>query len=310
MYRLVLASSSSAPRASWISRPLWSVSLAHAARPSSSAVRSPLSPAEPSDGDADETDEAAFKVLPRTFSEAISSSVRSSSGLQRFARRSGESDDYEDDVVDVDKIFENEVREFSGRVSESAELPMGLEFTERVEDQLDENPDHALPTPQVEASLAESARVTEFTTKRVAELDAEAEKIPEDEWPAMHEKYWDMIGAPDPLRRPDGSLAKRAGGSPDRVVLWNKPKPVVRPVPEPRAPFDTVEKFMRRIGRGCEDHISSFDSWDALFTSDSRKLKGFGIKPPQRKWILKWVERYRQGVDPMTHQNNIYYNRF
>lgn len=60
----------------------------------------------------------------------------------------------------------------------------------------------------------------------------------------------------------------------------------------------TVEKFLKTIGRGCEDHVDKFKSWDSLFLTKSRGLKAMGIPTRQRKWILNWTERYRQGYDP------------
>lgn len=60
----------------------------------------------------------------------------------------------------------------------------------------------------------------------------------------------------------------------------------------------TVEKFLKTIGRGCEDYIDKIETWENLFTFKSRKLKELGIPTRQRKWILNWCERYRQGYDP------------
>lgn len=60
----------------------------------------------------------------------------------------------------------------------------------------------------------------------------------------------------------------------------------------------TVEKFLKTIGRGCEEHIDKIPDWWSLFNWKSEKLKEVGIPIRQRKWILYWVERYRQGFDP------------
>lgn len=60
----------------------------------------------------------------------------------------------------------------------------------------------------------------------------------------------------------------------------------------------TVAKFLKTIGRGCDEYIDKFDTWDKLFTSKSRALKEMGIPLRPRKWILHWTERYRQGDDP------------
>ncbi|ORZ34910.1 hypothetical protein BCR44DRAFT_1435392 [Catenaria anguillulae PL171] len=38
-------------------------------------------------------------------------------------------------------------------------------------------------------------------------------------------------------------------------------------------------------------------SWEFMFTADSGKLKAAGLNPRQRKYLLLWTERYRQGRD-------------
>jgi hypothetical protein len=55
----------------------------------------------------------------------------------------------------------------------------------------------------------------------------------------------------------------------------------------------TVEKFLKTIGRGCDEYIDKL-TWEKLMTSGSRQLKQLGIPCRQRKWILLWVEKYRQ----------------
>jgi hypothetical protein len=82
-------------------------------------------------------------------------------------------------------------------------------------------------------------------------------------------------------------------GLPRLDLPESRPK---RPVPPPRNGM-TVEKFLKTIGRGCEEYIDKLD-WEKLFTSTGFKLKQLGIPIRQRKWILLWVEKYRQGIDP------------
>lgn len=61
----------------------------------------------------------------------------------------------------------------------------------------------------------------------------------------------------------------------------------------------TVEKFLKTIGRGCEDYAEKFEgSWEKLFSSRTHQLRKMEIPLKQRKWILFWTERYRNGIDP------------
>jgi hypothetical protein len=60
----------------------------------------------------------------------------------------------------------------------------------------------------------------------------------------------------------------------------------------------TYEKFMNTIGRGCEEHMDKIGSWEALFTMKGEDMKAKEVPVRQRRWILRWVELYRQGIDP------------
>ncbi|KAI9474954.1 hypothetical protein LPJ78_003967 [Coemansia sp. RSA 989] len=74
----------------------------------------------------------------------------------------------------------------------------------------------------------------------------------------------------------------------------NKPQ-----VPKPRGKFNSPQVFLQTIGRGCEKFASKFESWEELFTADSLKMKSeLGIGPKQRKWILRWTNHFRLGIDP------------
>jgi hypothetical protein len=57
----------------------------------------------------------------------------------------------------------------------------------------------------------------------------------------------------------------------------------------------TVEKFLRKIGKNCVEHADKFKSWEELMTLRSYRLKKLGIPLAQRKWILKFVWKYREG---------------
>ncbi|CAO3649636.1 unnamed protein product [Cunninghamella blakesleeana] len=71
------------------------------------------------------------------------------------------------------------------------------------------------------------------------------------------------------------------------------------PIPAPRGQITDVESFLKAIGRGCEEHSSKFETWDSLFTTPSRLMKtDMGISTQQRRYILGWIEQYKNGVEP------------
>ena len=50
---------------------------------------------------------------------------------------------------------------------------------------------------------------------------------------------------------------------------------------------------------GCrQKYAEALKDWDTLFTASTRELKKLAVKPQQRKWILGWTEKYRQGIEP------------
>ena len=60
-----------------------------------------------------------------------------------------------------------------------------------------------------------------------------------------------------------------------------------------------MQSFLQSIGRKVEEHAAKFDSWESLMTADSAKLRELGITDAkQRKYILRWVDNYKHGVDP------------
>eukprot|EP00128_Syssomonas_multiformis_P011184 Colp12_sorted_trinity150504_noHs@19846 len=60
----------------------------------------------------------------------------------------------------------------------------------------------------------------------------------------------------------------------------------------------TVEKFLQTIGQGAQDHLDKFPTWDALFRAHCIQLKLKGVPIQTRKYILNWVAKYREGVEP------------
>ncbi|KAJ2847388.1 hypothetical protein IWW36_003876 [Coemansia brasiliensis] len=76
-------------------------------------------------------------------------------------------------------------------------------------------------------------------------------------------------------------------------------KPAIRSVFVRAASTDAESLSKATIGRGCEKFAAKFDSWEDLFKADSLKMKTeLGIGPKQRKWILRWTNHFRLGIDP------------
>ncbi|KAN0015668.1 hypothetical protein ACTFIU_008411 [Dictyostelium citrinum] len=61
----------------------------------------------------------------------------------------------------------------------------------------------------------------------------------------------------------------------------------------------TVESFLKQIGRGCDQHVELFEKWEDLMETSPRKLKDLQVPVSNRKWILHWVEQFKQGRDPV-----------
>ncbi|GBC03043.1 hypothetical protein RclHR1_04960007 [Rhizophagus clarus] len=70
-------------------------------------------------------------------------------------------------------------------------------------------------------------------------------------------------------------------------------------VPKPRGQFIDPKSFLEKCGRGCGELADKFRDWEHLFTASSHEMKSeMGISVKQRRWILNWMEHYRNGVDP------------
>ncbi|KAG0235368.1 hypothetical protein BGW42_005347 [Actinomortierella wolfii] len=70
-------------------------------------------------------------------------------------------------------------------------------------------------------------------------------------------------------------------------------------VPAPRGDITDHTVFLTKIGRGSGSLADKFKSWEHLFTATSQEMKGdMGLTVKQRRWILGWTEKYRQGMDP------------
>jgi len=81
------------------------------------------------------------------------------------------------------------------------------------------------------------------------------------------------------------------------------PRTWVEGVVPPR-PGMTKEIFLRTLSRGCDQYIDKFKTWDDMFLMSGNRMRQLKIPIEQRRWILHWVERYRQGVDPVWIPKN------
>ena len=52
------------------------------------------------------------------------------------------------------------------------------------------------------------------------------------------------------------------------------------------------------VAHETQKYTEQLKDWDTLFAADTLQLKKLGVKPQQRKWILGWTEKYRQGIEP------------
>lgn len=68
-------------------------------------------------------------------------------------------------------------------------------------------------------------------------------------------------------------------------------------VPKPTAAVPDVQTFLTKIGRNTVEHVEHFPTWSSLFTTKSVKLKELGIDVAQRRYILKQIEKFRQGEE-------------
>jgi len=87
--------------------------------------------------------------------------------------------------------------------------------------------------------------------------------------------------------------SERADREPKKVVA---PK-YVREVPVARKGM-TVELFLKRIGRMNDKYTDKFTSWEHFWSHDGRMLKKAGVDLRDRKYILNWMSKYRNGMEP------------
>ncbi|CAN6639781.1 small ribosomal subunit protein mS41 [Trichomonascus vanleenenianus] len=73
-------------------------------------------------------------------------------------------------------------------------------------------------------------------------------------------------------------------------------------VPEPTKEVPDVQTFLTKIGRDSIQHEKHFESWEELMTKPSSALKEAGVEARERRYILQWRERFKQGIPLMDHK--------
>ncbi|SCU96562.1 LAFA_0G06942g1_1 [Lachancea sp. 'fantastica'] len=78
------------------------------------------------------------------------------------------------------------------------------------------------------------------------------------------------------------------------TVLRNN-KAGLRKIPTPTEQIPSVEVFLNKIGRKCNEHVEMYENkWENLVSWDSSVLKEKGMAAQQRKYILSQIERLRK----------------
>lgn len=66
-------------------------------------------------------------------------------------------------------------------------------------------------------------------------------------------------------------------------------------IPSPTAVVPDVTTFLNRIGRNTIQYEKNFESWDQLMNASSESMRTMGIETRDRRYILNWCEKFRQG---------------
>lgn len=84
-------------------------------------------------------------------------------------------------------------------------------------------------------------------------------------------------------------------------LVFPKPSTYKKPIPTPTDRTPDLTTFLQQIGRGTINYASKFTSWSDLFQSTGKGLKEKGIPIAYRKYILKWIEQFKQGIEPIEY---------
>lgn len=58
-----------------------------------------------------------------------------------------------------------------------------------------------------------------------------------------------------------------------------------------------VSTFLQKIGRNMGQYAEHFDTWDSLMHVEGETLKAKGIDTRDRRYLLSWVEKYKQNIE-------------
>ncbi|EGC29707.1 hypothetical protein DICPUDRAFT_158685 [Dictyostelium purpureum] len=217
-----------------------------------------------------------FRQLNVVKSFSINSSSSSRDVLYINNRRSFCTEKKSEDESDIAKLFKitQEITQELGHTEEISPLD---------EDELGEN-------------------VHEIDLKMRMDLPIGLVRSNEEPFDAVESKYpFPQLPVDMPLLPIDEPLTSIE----DLVINYIDPFETVKPTTyapffrfaEPRG--YTVETFLQKIGRECESHVELFPTWEDLMSTTSRKLKDLQVPVKNRKWILHWVEQFKQGRDPV-----------
>jgi len=110
-----------------------------------------------------------------------------------------------------------------------------------------------------------------------------------DFWTALRE-----LSDEELIRAVDDGLPKLAREKYDvrKPRVYNPP-----PVPAPRDGM-TLEKFLKTIARDAPKYQETIGTWENLFNWRGEDFRKHKIPIKTRRWIMRWTEHYRQGIEP------------
>ncbi|KAI8285440.1 hypothetical protein K4K60_001224 [Colletotrichum sp. SAR11_57] len=90
---------------------------------------------------------------------------------------------------------------------------------------------------------------------------------------------------------------RKAPVAPTCQTRWLHKTREAPPIPSPIPLIPDVETLLKVVGRGLNQHLDKFPTWDALFSLTSLQLRELGLEPPrERRYLLSWLDRYRKGA--------------
>merc|ERR1711939_1106910 len=72
-------------------------------------------------------------------------------------------------------------------------------------------------------------------------------------------------------------------------------------VPPRTGPYSDPEALLKVSKRGLQAHAQLFPDWRSLFLATGPALKEQGLAPKERRYLLWYLEKFRQGGDPAEY---------